>query len=698
MINLYFKNFNFNLSCLIGTVIYSESEKEDFIKMVGGFKKVLKLYSFNAFKADFNLKGEITSPLSFPFKALAGFLQAKFIILEDIEIICLSDAVLLNAVLDFVLNNPVVLCLKTGDSLRIDDVFSKYLNYAKNSREELILDIYRTRLAFLAETRIICSRKHGGYTSSMANVINKIKALGFFVKNNASENYGNPCLLFSDDKKFEIKIAVFPFRENVPSNSEFISKNGITLNTALNDIYFYPNELINKIKIFLRLSRNIRKPIICRRNRTSANKSVPRKLSAIQNFAVQETSSPHLIVAGAGSGKTKIIVNKFLHLLNFIPSDSIIILTFTNNAANEIKNRIASCLRLKGLKNSLIGGKALNISTYHSFFYSIIKEFYKDLGFKSPPLINENRPDSAETAGRDSISYNEIILCVTELFRNNDILLKIASRFKFILIDEYQDLDFLSDYIIKKIDFGRGAVMYAGDDDQAIYGFNGGDSFNILFFDLFFPSGKVFVMQNNFRSHYKIVYFCNEFINRIPFRYPKQLTAKTGNNKPQTVEDGRNPVNILRFKNKNAEEKFIIKMFNEFISRGKSAAILLRTQREADYFKTVAGEIAGEFFPDNFSSDGRGFIGTIHRSKGLEFDAVFIANATQGNLPHFKSIAQSDSASGALRHPFIEFLDSRIELKTGQNDEVKLFYVAVSRAKEIVFITYSGNMSEFLKR
>jgi hypothetical protein len=677
-------------------MIYSEPDKEDFIKRVAEFKNGYKLYSFKTLKKHFNFNGRIVSPLTFPFKDIAGFLSAKFVILEDVEIRCLSDAVLLNAVCDFVLNSPVVFCLKTDKNFNIDDIFSLYLNFVKNSLEYMILDVYKTRLTFLAETRMINGGEYGGYTYSIANIILKINALGFYIKKTSSENYGKPYLFFSNDKKFEIKITAVPFRMNTASNGEFISKNGISINTTLTDIYFYPSELINKIKIFLGTAENARKPITInsRYNNAPLNKTALDKISAIQDISVKETSSPQLIIAGAGSGKTKIIVNKFLYLLNFIPADSIIILTFTNNAAAEIKNRIASCLRLKGIKNNFIAGNALNISTYHSFFYSIIKEFYKDLGFKSPPLINENRDNLGETSDKVFISYGEIILCVIELFRNNDILLEIASRFRFILIDEYQDLDFLSDYIIKKIDFARGSVMYAGDDDQAIYGFNGGDSFNILFFDLFFPSGKVFVLQNNFRSHYKIVDFCNSIINKIPFRYPKKLTAKTGNGEPPTNASRNNPVNVLRFKNKNAEEEFIKKMFNKLISQGKSTAILVRTQREAEHFETIIGG----FYHDNFSSySGGGFIGTIHRSKGLEFDAVFIANVTQGNIPHLKSISQANTARDALRHPFIKFLDSRIELKTGENDEAKLFYVAASRAKEIIFITYAGEMSEFLK-
>ncbi len=686
MINLYFKNFNFNLSCSIGIMLYSELEKEDFIKKIIDLQIDYRSYSFEALKTHFNFNGGIVSPLNFPFKDIDKLLSARLVILDDIEIKRLWDAALFNAICDFILNNRIIFCIKTEDGFNGGDIFSSYLNYGKNSREHLILDVYKTRLTLLTETRIIQDGKYSGYTSSMADIIHKINALGFYITETYSKNYDKPCLLFSSDKKFKIKLSVNPFRGNMYSNSEFISEKGVTINTTLSDIYFYPDGLINKIKIFLGTARNIGKPIYCSYKRAQIHKTINKtktaEMSEIQDISTKEILSPHLVIAGAGSGKIRIIVNKFLYLLNFIPVDSIIILTFTNNAAEEIKNRIASFLSIKGIDHNAIGNKIFNISTFHSFFYSIIKEFYKELGFESAPLIKKNKDDIRKNADNAFISFDEIILYVIKLFKNNDIAFDIASRFKYILVDEYQDLDFFSDYIIKKLDFARGAVMYAGDDDQAIYGFNGGDSFNILFFDLFFPSGKIFVLQNNYRSHYKIIDFCNSIINKIAFRYPKKLTANNSGDE----KNGNNIVNIMKFKNKNIEEKFIIEMTGRLNAQGKSTAILVRTQKEENRFKAAAG----------INENRHSYIGTIHKSKGLEFDVIFIANVSRGNIPHLKSIPPAISQRKNLRHSFIQFLDDGIKLETDRDDEIKLFYVAVSRAKEKVFITYSGEISEFL--
>ncbi|MHB1698223.1 MAG: UvrD-helicase domain-containing protein [bacterium] len=678
MINLYFKNFNFNLSNSIGINISSEIEKEDFIKKIKELKLDYRLYSFEDLKIYSGLNLRIDSPLNFPFNCIYKFLQTKVLILEDISIKCLHDALLLNAVCDFAMNNEIIFCIKMPKGSDIGDIITSYSNYDKNYYEYLILDVFKTRSKLLTETRILVSPRYNGYTSSVADFINRIKLLGFYPAYPAENN-----LIFVNDKNFKINIKIIRLKENVYLKSAAISKNAITISASLSDIYFYIGELIDKIKIFLKLAPNMLKPIKYINNNPETTKAGMKEMSGIQKISLEEISSPHLVIAGAGAGKTRIIVNKFLYLLNFIPADSILVLTFTNNAVGEIKDRIASSLYLKGIKDNLINDKILNISTYHSFFYSLIKEFYKELGFDKVPLVKENNYNFGESSQDFFISYGEIVSNVLRLFKNGDIVRSIASRFRFILIDEYQDLNFFSDYIIKKIDCGRGSIMYAGDDDQAIYRFNGGDSFNILFFDLFFPSGKVFVFQNNYRSVHKIIEFSNSILNRINFRYPKKITAK----KSRGLNTGSYAVSIHAFKNKIQEEKFIEKMIGTFNSQGKSTAVLIRTQKEENRYKSI------------FGINQNNYVGTIHKSKGLEFDIVFIANVSRGNIPHLKSIfspGKFGEPQVALRHPFIQFLAGGDKINPFYDDEIKLFYVAASRAKEKIFISYSGEISEFL--
>lgn len=408
------------------------------------------------------------------------------------------------------------------------------------------------------------------------------------------------------------------------------------------------------------------------------------ELSKIQSSTVKDLDLPQLVIAGAGAGKTRLIVNKFLYLSNFVSADEILILTFTNSAVEEIINRI-EYQRSGGVSNLK---KVLNVMTYHSFFYSLIREYYTELGFKSIPLIAENK---FENSGIDFISYNDIILNVVKLLKNFKIAMNISSRFRYILVDECQDLDFLSDIIIKKIDFGRGAIMYAGDDDQAIYAFNGGNSENLLFFDLFYPSGKLFVMRYNYRSNQKIINFCNLILNNISFRFPK-IMAPAEN---KTALTGKNIINIINFKNKNLEEKFIIDRFNRYVERGENAAILVRTQKEEENFKKLSVQINIK----EPKAEKRGFIGTIHKCKGMEFDVVFIVNVSEGNMPNLSGLSKPNikNDNEPLKHPFLRFLNGgSSNFKRIYEDEIKLFYVAVSRAKKTVFITYSGAKSRLL--
>ena len=683
MINLYFKNFNFNLYNSIGTVIYSDLEKEIFIRRINELKLNYKIISFNKLKIRFNsINFKLTSPLCFPFQEIKGLLNSQVVILEDISVQSLIDAAILNSIFDFVLNNKIALCIKLKNPYDRNYFFPLALNINgnKNQYENMILKIYRTRLKLLEETRIISDESNNGCTKSFHEFINLMRLEKFNLDKFFFKNTGESGLIFINNKILKVYLQILPIKKQSISKNEFISKKYIILNTALIDIFFHKKEIINKIKIFGDISTNVSIPISCINKKQKNNERYKKKyLNKIQNASVSDISYAQLVLAGAGSGKTKIIVEKFLYLLNFIPAGSILVLTFTNNAVKEIKDRIASSLACEGSGEDIITYKILHVYTYHSFFYSIIKEFYKECGFDSLPFIKENTYGYSKSDRNTAISFDEIIINILKLFDSDDIVYKIAARFKYILIDEYQDLDYVSDYIIKKLDFGRGNIMYAGDDDQAIYGFNGGDSFNILFFDLFFPSGKVFVLQANYRSNYKIIKFCNSILENIEFRYPKKLIAIN------KEESAGKVVNALSFKNNFQEEKFIEKKIIEFKANGKTTAVLVRTKNEENRFKSILG-----FDKDNY-------VGTIHGSKGLEFDIVFIANASKGNIPHIKSMISDEANRDFKMHPFANFLENKDNFDINYNDEIKLFYVAASRAKEKIFISYSGEKSEFLR-
>ena len=688
MINLYLKNFNFNIYNSIGILLSSENECNRFIKKIENLNVNCGFFTFEDLKKNFNIDGAIESPLSFPFKNIENVLSAKAVFLSGITVNSLSDAALLNAVCDFTLNNGVIFGIVTKTPFNAPENLNNLygnMRIEKNYYENLIIDIYKSRLKMLLKTRILASGINGGYTESMDLFIRKMKTICFNPKIN------NTNLFFLNSEKFAVNINIAPPPQDIPpyeKTAESVSRNEITLNTNLYDMHFYQKELFNKIKIFLNTAKNLKEETVLKRSGGTTEKKTPSSyLSKIQKISIEEINTAQLIIAGAGAGKTKVLVDKFLYLLNFFSADSILVLTFTNNAVAEIKNRIAKKLNISGY-SSIINDKILNISTYHSFFYSIIKEFYSELGYKSAPSVSDEKIETSASdnkyADELSIYYDEIILNIIKLFKNGYIVNEISSRFKYILVDEYQDLDFLSDYLIKKIDAGKGRVMYAGDDDQSIYGFNGGDFFNILTFDLFFPFSKVFVFQNNYRSNRTVVEFCNSILNNIKFRYPKKLIAKNN-----VIQDAT--VDIIGFKNKSEEENFIAKKTADYFKTGKKAAVLVRTKREKAKFLAIPN--LADFCQ----------ISTIHAGKGLEYDIVFISGASKDNISRLKNanLIGGGRPSDFKIHPFVNFFKTDFAFKITDiliDDEVRLFYVAASRAKEKLYITYSGEISDFLKR
>lgn len=673
MINLYFKNFNFNLSNYIGIILFSEYDKGLFIKKIRTLGLDCDIVSFVKIKSSLRLDNycQTSGLLNFPLKDIEKLFASKIVILEDFFIENIQDAVLFNAICDFAIHGKIVLCPLNVSNGNMQNIYN---GFYKNFHEDLVIDIFKLRLKLFMATRII-SNKNDKFTPALTCVINKIKKIGFDLTEQEAGLSG-PYLEFADKNNFMITLKIHPLKNITGCRDEFTGSSKIILNSSFSDIYFNPDELINKIKIFPFIARDIDN---IKSWKKSGKKFQYDKLSNIQTASVKELNSAHLVIAGAGSGKTRLIVNKFSYLTNFISPGEILILTFTNNAVEEIRTRIQyQCFGDNGVHLK----SALNIMTYHSFFYSIVREYYMQLGFKSVPAVTENINTSASD---HFISYGDIIVNIIKLFKDEHIAYDIASRFKYILIDEYQDLDFSSDIIIKKIDAGRGITMYAGDDDQAIFAFNGGSSMNLLSFDLFYPSGKLFVMQYNYRSDSRIIDFCNSMLEGIYLRFPKKMIrAEYINDTPLE----KNSINILSFKNKKSEEQFIINKLNTYLKKGESVSVLVRTKREELNFKK-------EFEAINSKNL---FIGTIHKSKGMEFDIVFIANVSEGNMPNSKVLSGINSGHGHANHPFRFLLNKETYGKNAYEDELKLFYVAVSRAKKRVFITYSGKKSEFLDK
>ncbi|HPN39771.1 MAG TPA: UvrD-helicase domain-containing protein, partial [Melioribacteraceae bacterium] len=313
-------------------------------------------------------------------------------------------------------------------------------------------------------------------------------------------------------------------------------------------------------------------------------------LNPEQLKAVEYIGGPQMIVAGAGSGKTRVLTYKIAYLIkNGFEPDSILALTFTNKAAKEMKERIIG----------LIGddAKKLWMGTFHSIFARILRVEAKKLNF-DPNFCIYDREDSVSqisflmelfnytniegfTANNvqhrisnlknrmitaeeyntnftntsiekkigeiyleytkrlrenNSMDFDDLLLKPIELFNTNPkVLQKYIKQFKFILVDEYQDTNKAQYELLKLLNNSRGKISVVGDDAQSIYGWRGADIRNILEFEKDFPKAKVFKLEQNYRSTKVILQAADSVIKNNPDQIKKTLWTKNPEGELLTV-------------------------------------------------------------------------------------------------------------------------------------------------------------------
>lgn len=299
-------------------------------------------------------------------------------------------------------------------------------------------------------------------------------------------------------------------------------------------------------------------------------------LNTEQRKAVEQIEGPCMIVAGAGSGKTRVLTYKIAFLIESgISPFEILALTFTNKAASEMKQRIFS----------LVGSNASNIwmGTFHSIFARILRIEAQYIGFDrnfsiyddqdSKKLVEDImkmlkigtesiKPDTIfsiikglknklimpdefiSTAGNpiekaaakvyeeyqnsllrnNSMDFDDLLIWPIVLFkRNPEILIKYQNRFKFILVDEYQDTNVAQYQIVKMLSKLHENITIVGDDAQSIYRWRGAEIENILKFESDFNNTKVFKLEQNYRSTKKILSLADEVIKNNKRQIKKTL-------------------------------------------------------------------------------------------------------------------------------------------------------------------------------
>ncbi|MBO8444729.1 MAG: UvrD-helicase domain-containing protein [Bacteroidetes bacterium] len=359
-------------------------------------------------------------------------------------------------------------------------------------------------------------------------------------------------------------------------------------------------------------------------------------LNSEQKQAVSCVDGPVLIVAGAGSGKTRVLTSRIAYILaQGCPPDRILALTFTKKAATEMKERIAGMVGEKKARRLYMG-------TFHSVFIRFLREFASSLGYpesftiydtsdstsaikacikelqlddkvykpkdvlarismaKNNLVTPEAYRRNAQAVQNDAaakkpricdiymlyaqkcrqsgvMDFDDILLNMNILFRDNPAALEaISSRFSYIMVDEYQDTNYSQYLILKKLSLPHQNICVVGDDSQSIYAFRGAKIENILNFQKDYPGNRTFRLEQNYRSTRTIVDAANSLIARNSARIPKKCFSEG--------EEGEK----IRLTNAYTEQEEAMLIASSIISRIQSDhaqycdfAILYRTNSQS---------------------------------------------------------------------------------------------------------------------
>ena len=349
------------------------------------------------------------------------------------------------------------------------------------------------------------------------------------------------------------------------------------------------------------------------------------KFNDMQQKAVVHRTGPCQVLAGPGSGKTLTVVNRIRYLIEEcnVRPEEILVVTFTRYAAAEMKSRLAA---LTGRKNLPV-----TAGTFHGIYYGILKWAYK---FDSRNILSEEEKyqilrsvisgqdlevfdeedflrDIAEEIGRiknnrlpleefvsakvnagsfrdiykayeerrkslRKIDFDDMLVVCYELFRSRpDILALWQKKFRYILVDEFQDINRVQYDVIRMLALPENNLYVVGDDDQAIYGFRGADSELMFRFLRDFPDAEQIVLGTNYRSTGNIVKNSLKVISHNKRRFQKELTAVKDSGKCLHVQEVGSPAE---------EAEYVADQIEKYIGGGNAAeetAVLFRIHTDA---------------------------------------------------------------------------------------------------------------------
>lgn len=358
-------------------------------------------------------------------------------------------------------------------------------------------------------------------------------------------------------------------------------------------------------------------------------------LNPQQQEAVYHTEGPLLILAGAGSGKTRVLTHRIAYLIEEkgVNPWNILAITFTNKAANEMRERVDKIVGF--------GSESIWVSTFHSTCVRILRRYIDRLGFDNRFTIYDTddqktlmkeicrkmnidtkvykersllaqishakdaliTPDELEmNAGanfnqkkvaavyreyqaalksNNALDFDDLIVKTVELFQScSDVLESYQERFKYIMVDEYQDTNTAQFKLISLLASKYENLCVVGDDDQSIYKFRGANIGNILGFERVFPDAKVIRLEQNYRSTKNILSAANHVIENNESRKSKTLWTEN--------EEGEK-IHFRQFMNGYAEAEYVVgaisSVHREGAAKYKDCAILYRTNAQSRLFE-----------------------------------------------------------------------------------------------------------------
>jgi superfamily I DNA/RNA helicase len=499
------------------------------------------------------------------------------------------------------------------------------------------------------------------------------------------------------------------------------------------------------------LQKELNDKIIISENETKEISENPEffiNLDNEQKKAILCQSKRTLIIAGAGSGKTRVIIKKIEYLIKNkkINPKEILAITFTRHAANELRNRIGDSCKLstittfnafceasllkyehlfyhmpyrvissneqKKLVNDCFNELKISVFDFIKSYYDIkfipeekkeyyIQKMFDDLFSVIDYIKNEGLDtDSILNAKKDEITYEDKKIIETihdlvftynkkmrymglrdfgdqlldfyKMITKNHNIRKEMQKYRYIFVDEYQDVNTIQVKIINELLLKESFLFVVGDPRQSIYGFRGSNLEYILNFKEMYSDSKTIALKNNYRSIKTIVNISNEVVKHM--NIPMQIANSSTDKSTYLIEceDDLKEAEFVsscikrHIKNKTKERIFVLARTN---SQLEPIAEKLKSQN-IGYAKKASDEKLQKNEKENI------ILSTIHSIKGLEADTVFILGLVSGVFP---SKTHDEKILCLIKSRYGKFFEE---------EEKRLFYVGITRAKLNLFLTY----------